>query len=112
MQQQQEIDIKDELVQWGYWSCGSGLNLSLSSGNGLIPQITDERAMVIDRVVAILSHKDKYAGSVLKFTYIQRFTMREIAKRTGMNKDKVNTLLKVAVGSVEIGLAVQAANDE
>lgn len=111
MQQQQEIDIKDELVMWGFWSRTTGLNLSMSSGSVFVPQISDERAMAIDRVVAILSHKDELAGSVLKFTYIQRLTTREIAKRKGVNKDKVNTLLSVAVGCVEVGLEVQAAND-
>lgn len=107
-----EADIRDELIQWGHWSRCMGLNLTMANKSTLVPQITDDRALAIDRVVAILSRRDKMASEILKFTYIQCLTAREIAKRKSINKDKVSTLLKVAVGSVEIGLAVQAANDD
>tara|TARA_R110001599_G_scaffold100770_8_gene258121 strand:- start:4254 stop:4598 length:345 start_codon:yes stop_codon:yes gene_type:complete len=107
-----ETDIKDELVQWGYWSAASGLSLTMATKGGMMPQITDERALAIDRVVAILSYRDSVAGLVLKATYIQRFTTREIAKRHNMQKDKVNALLNMAIGCVAIGLDVQSANDD
>lgn len=107
-----ETDIRDELVEWGHWSRCMGLNLTMANKSSLAPQITDDRALAIDRVVAILSRRDKSASEILKYTYIQCLTTREIAIRKKTNKDKVNTLLKVAIGSVEVGLEVQAANDD
>lgn len=107
-----ETDIRDELIQWGHWSRCTGLNLTMANKSNLAPQITDDRALAIDKVVAILSLRDKAACEILKFTYIQCLTIREISKRKNINKDKVSTLLKVAIGSVEVGLSVQAANDD
>lgn len=111
--QQREVDIRDELIQWGHWASCLGLSFTMTTKSNRAPQITDDRAMAIDRVIAILSMRDKLAGMVLKSTYIQCYTIREIAKRYDMKQTKVHSVLNMAVNCVAMGLAVQAsANDD
>lgn len=112
MQLDSDRRVEDELVEWGHWSRCTGLRLSLNTGSGMLPDITDERALEIDRVVGILGLRDPVTAGVIKAKYIQQMGTREIAKEFKTNKDKIASLVQLGVGCVAIGLDIRAANDE
>ena len=106
-------DVRDELIEWGHWSrSGLGLSLHTASVNTLDPNITDDRALEIDRVIAILSLRDPVTAKILKSAFIQRLSIRDIAVEYQMNKTKANEYLKMGIGCVAMGLDVRAANDD
>lgn len=112
MQLNSERGVEEELVEWGHWSRCTGLGLSLNTGSVAMPDITDDRALEIDRVVGILSLRDPVTANVLKAKFIQQMGAREIAKELNTNKDKVAGLVQLGVGCVAMGLDIRAANDD
>jgi len=112
MIQKQQKTAKEELIEWGRWSAAPGLGLTLSVGNNLLPDITDDRALQIDRIVGLLSKRDALTASILKSAFVQRMSVRDIARQYSINKNKAGEFVSLGVGCVAIGLDVQAANDE
>lgn len=113
MQIEREQSVDNELVQWGVWARQNDRRMLIRTcGKYVMPQITDDRAMEIDRVVAILGQRDSVTAKVVKARYIQQMTVRQMAAEFGYSVAKVDALVKLGVGCVAMGLDVRASNDE
>lgn len=113
MQIEREQSIEDELVQWGAWARQKGVNLQIRTRYGFTSaDITDDRALQIDRVVAILGQRDSVTAKIVKSRYIQQMTVRQMAKEYGFSVAKVDALVKLGIGCVAMGLDIRASNDE
>lgn len=110
--------LKDELREWGVWAVRKGLYLGYRSVDyGLPsstqqPNITDDRAMQIDKVVSILRARDELTVKVLLGAYVQGLNVRDIAREYQMNKDKAAKILEIGISCVGMGLEIRAANDD
>jgi hypothetical protein len=99
----QKITIREALESWGEWArerigteiytSSSGINVKI---HGTIRNITDEEAMHIDSGVTKLKFFDETSQSIIKMHYIQRYTTRDIDKKTKRPKGTAQREIKFA----------------
>lgn len=119
--------LKSELVEWGHWSRAAGVMGTTAVGNSLVPMISDDRALEIDRVVGTLRKEERQRGvtlyksrnknapfvyQIVNARFVQRLTVRDMAKRYCIDPAKVQRMLVFGVEQIGIGLERVAANDE
>lgn len=104
-----EHDITEELYQWGWWAqlCPSR-SLNYPSQATVIPikldksaletlSITDDRALEIDQAIAKLFHGDNEVISIMKLHFVCGFSQRQIARSTGMKREKVKSIIDSSI---------------
>ena len=102
-----------ELRQWGHWSRSKGLHLDMSvPGNSVSPDITDLRALQIDRVIAILGKRDPISAKLLMKKFVEQRSERQMVVDMKLSRAKVQLYLKVGFGCVAMALDMSVANDD
>ena len=102
---QLEIDILEELNQWGWWAQQCPLrSLNYPNTSGLMDSkssigltITDDRAVQIDQAIAKLFHGDEQAIKGIKLKFVCGLHYRDIGKELGVNKDKARAIVDNSV---------------
>jgi DNA-directed RNA polymerase specialized sigma24 family protein len=107
---QVESNITDELYQWGWWAqdCPSrSLNYPSKSNFTVVKNksssinITDDRAIEIDKAIAHLFNGDENLIKALKLYFVCGFSYRDIGKATGVSKDKAKSMIDNCVSWLE-----------
>lgn len=101
----------EELLEnWGRWAIlGSGVASCASRENTpLDASITDEEALVIDRLMGRLCQRYAECGAVLKTYYMARdLSLKEAGKKLGFKEEKTRQLWKAGVAWVDGALEVK-----
>lgn len=103
-----------ELEEWGIWVRCGGVSLGANSvtvpgSTGRTADITDDRAMVIDRVVARLKQRDPRCARAVKIYYTQNLNHALLGEKLRTSKSGANYLLKSGVAWID---GVLSAQDE
>ena len=118
--------LRSELIEWGRWERQTQVMGSVARGNAVEPNISDDRALQISQVVGRMRNREReigrtiypkgrrskespYVSAVIMCTYINQMTVREVAQKFDINRDKADKMICFGVQSVFMGL--QAAND-
>lgn len=88
-------DVERQLVEWGKWVwVGMGRMYSgVSTGGGGTPDITDDEAIRIDRIIAQLRQADATMGNLVIDHYRYEMGYRFLADKYGMKPTKVSNLM-------------------
>ncbi len=96
--------VEDLLEHWGRWVVlDSGVSCCASRENDLhSPMITDDDALVIDRLVGRLLQRYKECGNVVMKYYTARDTsLVVVGKKLGFGEEKTRQLLKAGVAWID-----------
>ncbi|RMT44142.1 Antitermination protein Q [Pseudomonas amygdali pv. myricae] len=96
--------VEDLLEHWGRWVVlGSGVSCCASRENDIdIPMITDDQALLIDRLVGRLRTRYEESGNVVIKYYTSRDTsLMVVGKKLGFGEEKTRQLWKAGVAWVD-----------
>jgi len=105
-----EHSLIDELYEWGWWAqdCPSrSLNYPSKSNFTVVKtksssiNITDDRAIEIDRAIAHLFNGDDVLIKVLKLHFVCGFSYRDIGKITCVSHTKAKNIIDNSVSWLE-----------
>lgn len=100
--QQDTKDTEGLLCQWGMWVVqGSGVASCSVQGTQPTPDISDDQALLIDRLVGRLGHRYPECGEVILRYYTSGMPLDSLAKKLGMGKEKVRQLWKAGVAWID-----------
>lgn len=101
-------DTERLLEQWGIWARQGanvrGLNVR---GYQAAAMITDDDALLIDRLVARLGQRYEECAEVIVRYYTSGATFRIVGKRMGFGEEKARQLWKAGVAWVDGALEVR-----
>lgn len=95
---------EDLLEHWGRWVVlGSGVSCCASRENTLLePMITDDDALMIDRLIGRLLKRYPECGNVLMKYYTSRDTsLSDVGKKLGFKVEKTRQLWKAGVAWID-----------
>jgi len=103
-----------ELEEWGVWVRSGGVSLgshsvSMVGSEGRTANITDDRAMVIDQVIATLNQRNPRWAKAVKLYYTQNLNHTLLGEKLRTSKSGANALLKAGVAWID---GVLSAQDE
>ena len=96
--------VEDLLEHWGRWAVlGSGVSSCASRENDLhSPMITDDDALMIDRLVGRLLQRYKESGDVVMKYYTSRNkALVDVGKKLGFGEEKTRQLWKAGVAWID-----------
>lgn len=99
-----ERTVEDLLEHWGRWVVlGSGVSCCASRENDIAtPMITDDQALLIDRLVGRLRNRYKEAGDVIIKYYTSRdISLMVVGKKLGFGEEKTRQLWKAGVAWID-----------
>lgn len=114
-------DAEELLTQWGIWSWqGAGVPHCTSPMYALmrdnvaqhsdpVANITEEEAMLIDRLVAAMGRRHTRTAGVVILYYRHQMTMQEIGKALDISRLKVREILIAGNSYIEAGLDMREA---
>lgn len=105
-----ERTAEDLLEHWGRWVVlGSGVSCCASRENTVLdPMITDDEALIIDRLVGRLLKRYPECGQVIMRYYTSRDTsLEQVGKTLGFGMEKTRQLWKAGVAWVDGALDVR-----
>ena len=105
-----ERTAEDLLEHWGRWVVlGSGVSCCASRENTILdPMITDDDALMIDRLVGRLLKRYPECGQVIMRYYTSRDTsLQEVGKKLGFGMEKTRQLWKAGVAWVDGALDIR-----
>lgn len=101
-------DTEEMLEQWGLWVVqGSGVAGCAVSGQQRTPMITDDEALLIDRLMGRLGKRYPECGEVMLRYYTSNCTFVQVGKRMGFGEEKTRQLLKAGVAWIDGALEVR-----
>lgn len=101
-------DTEELLEQWGYWVIqGSGVSACQAPGSRPTPMITDDEALLIDRLVGRLGHRYPECGEVILRYYTSGAPFAQVGKRMGFGEEKTRQLWKAGVAWIDGALEVR-----
>ncbi|MEX5341389.1 antiterminator Q family protein [Pseudomonas sp. I2] len=99
-----ERTAEDLLNHWGRWVVlGSGVSCCASRENTLVtPMITDDEALMIDRLVGRLKNRYPECGEVI-IKYYTSFdaSLEQVGKKLGFGQEKTRQLWKAGIAWVD-----------
>lgn len=101
--------VEDLLEHWGRWVVlGSGVSCCASRENDLCsPMITDDDALMIDRLVGRLIQRYKECGDVIMKYYTARDkALVDVGKKLGYGEEKTRQLWKAGVAWIDGALDI------
>ncbi|WP_189635874.1 antiterminator Q family protein [Pseudomonas chlororaphis] len=114
-------DAEELLTQWGRWVWqGSGVPVYTSPSYALMRDnveqlylpaaaITDDEAMMIDRMIAVMGRRDEVMANCVRLYYCTNRTMEQVGKLMQLSRLKVRELLIAGKTYVEACLDMRAA---
>lgn len=99
-----ERTVEDLLEHWGRWVVlGSGVSCCASRENDLLsPMITDDEALLMDRLVGRLRNRYPESGNVIIRYYTSRDTaLVAVGKKLGFGEEKTRQLWKAGVAWID-----------
>lgn len=99
-----ERTTEDLLEHWGRWVVlGSGVSCCASRENTILdPAITDDEALLIDRLVGRLRNRYPECGRVIINYYTSRdASLMQVGKKLGYGEEKTRQLWKAGVAWVD-----------
>lgn len=105
-----ERAAEDLLEHWGRWVVlGSGVSCCASRENTILdPMITDDEALMIERLVGRLLKRYPECGQVIMRYYTSRDTsLEQVGKKLGFGMEKTRQLWKAGVAWVDGALDVR-----
>jgi hypothetical protein len=99
-----ERTAEDLLEHWGRWVVlGSGVSCCASRENNIPdPMITDDAALIIDRLVGRLLKRYPECGRVImKYHTSRDLSLAEVGKRLGFKVEKTRQLWKAGVAWID-----------
>lgn len=99
-----ERTAEDLLEHWGRWVVlGSGVSCCASRENDVAtPMITDDAALIIDRLVGRLRKRYPECGAVIIRYYSSRDTaLSDVGKKLGFKMEKTRQLWKAGVAWID-----------
>lgn len=112
----QNVDTVALLTEWGKWSRGGAGGLRAGSpmavcmalvepsGNRIALDISDEKALEVDRAVNDLRRQDSVRFDVIFLYFVKNFGVREVGLRMGLTRTKAAQLLAEALGWLDCRL--------
>ncbi|MDF0731036.1 antiterminator Q family protein [Pseudomonas entomophila] len=105
-----ERSAEELLENWGRWAVlGSGVASCASRENATLDAvITDDEALVIDRLIGRLCQRYPECGAVLMKYYMARdLSLRDAGHKLGFKEEKTRQLWKAGVAWVDGALEVR-----
>lgn len=114
-------DAEELLTQWGIWSWqGTGVPRCTSPMYALmrdnvaqhsepVANITEEEAMLVDRLVATMKRRHHLMAEVVTYYYRHQLTMQDIGKGLDISRLKVREILIAGHSYIEAGLDMREA---
>jgi len=102
--------VEDLLENWGRWVVlGSGVSCCASRENDIAtPMITDDQALLMDRLVGRLRNRYEEAGNVIIKYYTSRDTsLMVVGKKLGFGEEKTRQLWKSGIAWIDGALEVR-----
>ena len=99
-----ERTVEDLLEHWGRWVVlGSGVSCCASRENTIAdPMITDDEALLVDRLVGRLRNRYPECGRVIIKYYTSRHaTFRDVARDLKFGEEKARQLWKAGVAWID-----------
>lgn len=95
-------DTEEMLEQWGLWVVqGSGVAQCSAPGEQRTPMITDDEALLIDRLMGRLGHRYPECGEVMLRYYTSSCSFVQVGKRMGFGEEKTRQLWKAGVAWID-----------
>lgn len=95
-------DTEEMLEQWGLWVVqGSGVYCCAAPSESRTPAITDDEALLIDRLMGRLGKRYPECGEVLLRYYTSSSSFAQVGKRMGFGEEKTRQLWKAGVAWVD-----------
>lgn len=96
-------DTEELLLHWGMWVIqGSGVSACQSAHDLPTPMITDDEALLMDRLVSRLKRGYPEAAEVLLRYYTSRdASFADVGKRLGFGAEKARQLWKAGVAWID-----------
>lgn len=95
-------EADDLLTHWGRWAVqGAGVPGCSAPGEPPVTIITDDEALLIDRLVARLGHRYPECGRVIRRYYTSDLTIAQLAKKIEMSKESTRQMWKAGVAWVD-----------
>lgn len=106
-----ERDTQELLEHWGLWVVqGSGVASCASSGEPRTPMITDDEALLVDRLVGRLGKRYPECGQVILRYYTSGAPFAQVGKRLGFGEEKTRQLWKAGVAWIDGALELRREN--
>ncbi|BCA28355.1 hypothetical protein [Pseudomonas phage PotUPM1] len=94
----QTRDTEEMLEQWGLWVVqGSGVPSCAVVGYRPTPMITDDEALLLDRLIARLGKRYPECGEVILRYYTSGLPLDQLSRKMGFSKEKTRGLWKAGV---------------
>jgi hypothetical protein len=101
-------DTEEMLEQWGLWVVqGSGVHCCAAPSQQRTPMITDDEALLIDRLMGRLGKRYPECGEVLLRYYTTSSSFAQVGKRMGFGEEKTRQLWKAGVAWLDGALESQ-----
>ncbi|MFK0090863.1 antiterminator Q family protein [Pseudomonas sp. NPDC090755] len=105
-----ERTVEDLLEHWGRWVVlGSGVSCCASRENDLhTPMITDDEALLMDRLVGRLRSRYRESGNVIFKYYTSRdISLMVVGKKLGFGEEKTRQLWKAGTAWIDGALEMR-----
>jgi len=102
--------VEDLLMHWGRWVVlGSGVSCCASRENEIAtPMITDDEALLMDRLVGRLRHRYAESGNVIIKYYTSFDTsLMVVGKKLGFGEEKTRQLWKAGIAWIDGALEIR-----
>lgn len=104
--------VQNELAEWGAWERdGGGAQVGCSrlaplgrATPGATPAITDDRALVINSIVARMRFRRPQMGNVIYMYYVLNYPDRKVAERLGVSRDTARNIRTAGEAWIDHGL--------
>jgi len=101
-------DTQELLEHWGMWVVqGSGVAACQAPGDRATPMITDDEALLVDRLVGRLGRGYPEAGEVILRYYTSGAPLSVVGRLMGFGEEKARQLWKVGVAWIDGALEVR-----
>lgn len=101
-------DTEEMLEQWGLWVIqGSGVSACQAPGLRPTPMITDDEALLVDRLVGRLGQRYPECGEVILRYYTSGAPFAQVGKRMGFGEEKTRQLWKAGVAWIDGALELR-----
>ncbi len=105
-----ERDTQELLEHWGLWvTQGAGVSSCQAPAERPTPMITDDEALLIDRLIGRLGQRYPECGEVILRYYTSGATFQVVGKRMGFGEEKTRQLWKAGVAWIDGALETRRA---
>lgn len=105
-----ERDTQELLEHWGLWvTQGAGVSGCQAPAERPTPMITDDEALLIDRLIGRLGQRYPECGEVILRYYTSGATFQVVGKRMGFGEEKTRQLWKAGVAWIDGALETRRA---